>query len=173
MFSPYGISIDFKVTVINVPWAVFLPIFISMAYGMRAALITGLFGGAYYPFLLWHNNGWANVLNFAILLILYLSVGWAYKSKVEEKHRIFYKRFLYTLVAYFVLMTISYRFLFNVVLSLNPSFWSPEATTTLPVSLLINFILKDIINFTFLIVLSDSLLRISSVRQFLNLDSPS
>lgn len=169
LFSPYGITIDFKVTYIDVPWAVFLPIFISMAYGVRAAIITGLFGGAYYPFLLWQNNGWANVPNFLLLMILFVSVGWAYKSRVFETPKIFFRRFLITLGAFFVLMFILYRILFNLILSLNPPFWNPDASTRFPVSLLMSFILKDIINFSFLIILSDAFLRISLIRKFLNL----
>ncbi len=172
LFSPYGITIDFKVTYIDIPWAVFLPIFISMAFGVRAALITGLFGGAYYPFLLWQNNGWANVLNFLLLIFLFVSVGWAYKSRVYEVPKIFFKRFLITLSLFFIIMSISYRFLFNVMLSLNPPFWTSDTITKFPVSLLISFIFKDIINFIFLIILSDTLLRISSIRKFLCLINP-
>ncbi|MCK9281040.1 MAG: ATP-binding protein [Melioribacteraceae bacterium] len=172
LFSPYGITIDFQVTYIDVPWAVLLPIFISMAYGVRAAFITGFFGGAFYPFLLWTNNGWANVLNSLLLLLLFVLVGWAYRSKIYEVPRIFFSRFIITLILFFVVMSFSYRYLFNFMLSFNPPFWNSVAVTKFPVSLLTSFILKDIINFSFLIILVDAFLRISSVRAFLGLLNP-
>ena len=50
IFSKYSIPLKTSGIEINVPWSVIFPFIISLAYGKKYALISGLAGGALYPF---------------------------------------------------------------------------------------------------------------------------
>jgi hypothetical protein len=73
--SPYGLAANIGEIRVDIPWALFLPILASMAYGWRYGLVAGLAGGAYFPFLLWTNNGYANLLTTLTYLFIYALMG--------------------------------------------------------------------------------------------------
>ena len=75
LLSPYGLAANLGEIRIDIPWALFLPILASMAYGWRYGLVAGLAGGAFFPFLLWANNGYANLLTAMTYLSIYSLMG--------------------------------------------------------------------------------------------------
>lgn len=50
---------------ISLHWGFVPPLIIAIAYGPKYGLISGILGlGAFFPFLLWPENGYANLLAF-------------------------------------------------------------------------------------------------------------
>ena len=75
LLSPYGINANFGEVTIDIPWSILLPIIIAMAFGWRYGLVAGFSGGAMFPFMLWANDGWANVGTSFVYLLLYALIA--------------------------------------------------------------------------------------------------
>ena len=75
ILSPYSKSYLIGDTVINIPWVLIFPVIITLAYGYKEGLLAALSGGALFPFILWEENGWANIINSLNLFLLILFLG--------------------------------------------------------------------------------------------------
>lgn len=164
--SQYGIKANLGEIQINIPWALIFPVCISMAWGWRYGLLSALFGGALYPFLLWECNGYANITNSVLLGLFIWVVGFGFKKlKVQKSYISRWRSWLYVLV-FLAVMGLLYYYLFNFLLSFNPPFWTQIAVTHIPQNVLIGFVIKDAVNFIFLIFLAEALLSLPPVRKF-------
>jgi PAS domain S-box-containing protein len=170
LLSAHDISYVVSETQINIPWSLILPITISLAYGRKAALLTALSGGALYPFYLWPEDGYTNLMTFLLITILYILLGYytdIKKTKISKRK--LYLNSIIIIFFYIVLFLISYLFLFNVLLNFNPPFWVDKTLTNLPFNLLSTFAVKDLINYALIIQFSETLIRIPFVRRILGL----
>jgi PAS domain S-box-containing protein len=169
VLSPYGINVKMGDVVISYPWTIVLPIFTSMAFGWRYGLIASIAGAAWFPFLLWPDNGWANILTAIIYLITFTFVGVSDpKTEKTLDHRISAKKF--TVIFFSCLMLLfGYLFVFNPLLSLNPAFWTNKTLLHLDKSLLLIFFIKDAINLFISFIISETLLRQPFLRRLLGL----
>ena len=79
--SPYGMAITLGDVKIDVCWALIFPVMAAFAYGPWFGILSGISGGALFPFLVWFNNGLANVYNFIIYIFLFIVLGLLYKEK--------------------------------------------------------------------------------------------
>lgn len=169
MLSPFGITAILGEIRIDIPWALFLPILISMAYGWRFALLTGLAGGALFPFLLWANNGWSNLSTTAVYLFFYALLGIAYdKSYFRKLRKIPFRAFI-VIGLTIILFYFYYIHLFNLVLQLNPAFWAENTINSLPITVLYGILLKNIVNIILLTIISGTLIRLPLARKVLGL----
>ena len=171
LFSPYSFSITIGEVLISMPWSITFPILIAMAYGAKFGFIAGVSGSAFYPFLLWTNNGYPNVMNFVILLGLFTSIGIISYSKTDDKYSEILPKLFLILAVNIVSMWILYHFLFIPLLSLNPPFWEANSIRSINYHLLTTFAIKDSVNFVLIALLAETLLRLPLVRQFLGLPS--
>ena len=100
LLSVYNISYIVGDIEINIVWSLIFPISISIAYGTKEGVISALSGGALYPFLLWPENGWANVVISISLLLLFILPGYIYKNKIAKSRelRFYYRAILATIL---------------------------------------------------------------------------
>ncbi len=171
-FSKFGIAITIGNISIDVPWSIVFALIAALSYGPLFGFISALFGGALYPFLLWGNNGWANILNFILLTLFFIGIGSVNKIEIVKGKYTLYKRLIIVLFFFLIIMSFSYRYLFNWFLQFNPSFWSKNSINSIDVEILDLFILKDAVNFVILTIISEIFLCIPNVRKLLGLDVP-
>ncbi len=171
--SPYGIVFLLGTIKIDIPWSLIFPIFITLSFGWRYGLLTGLSGAAFFPFFLWGDNGWANATTSILYLIFFTLLGLATDKRTNSKvvPHVFLRMAL-ALAAYITLNGLYDFFLFNRMLSINPSFWSPDAIHHLPQEILNGFLLKDSINVIALTLSADTLLRLPFVRKLIGMKVP-
>ena len=169
-FSQFGIKVFIGITRIDIPWSIIFPLLSSIAFGPRYGLISGLAGGAFFPFLLWSNNGWANVLTFTLIFIFYFLIGLINSNKIWRNNFSAILRLSILLGSFIILFSASFLLLFNPLLSLNPPFWTSIYITSIGNDLLVSFIIKDSINFILLSISAETFLRLPFLRAFLNLE---
>jgi len=170
VFSPFGFNTQIGSTTISVPWALIFPIIVSLSYGWKSGLIAGLSGGALFPFLLWPNNGYANLITFSLFLSLYSILGLVIQKQYIFKKQTYYYQLIIFLIIFSVVLGLSYRYLFNILLFNNPPFWESNTINQIDTELLIFFSIKDIINIIFLVLISDLSLSLPSIRRLVGLD---
>ncbi|MBC7487470.1 MAG: PAS domain S-box protein [Cytophagaceae bacterium] len=170
--SPYGIEFMLGSIQIDLPWSLLFPIFISMAFGWQYGLLTGLSGGAFFPFLLWEQDGWANVSTSILYLTFFVLLGIAADDRYNKKTTIALLRLACALGIYISFNYVYDYFVFNRMLSLNPSFWSSHAITNLSQEILNGLVFKDSINVIALTLAADTLLRLPFVRKLIGMQVP-
>ena len=171
--SVYGIEVNLEKVYINLPWSLIFPIIVSMAWGWQWGLVAGVSGGAFYPFLLWTYTGYGNLLDVTIIFGLLITVSF-WKNIGNEnstlKQRIFFWiRFFLFLVA----MTLGYRFLFNPLLAMNPPFWVDNTVVAFSKYALRSIMVKEVVNFVFVVLTAIVLLKLPVVRKFFRLPESS
>lgn len=168
--SKYHISLQGTGFEIDIPWTLIFPLVIALAYGFRYALLAGMFGGAIYPFYLWPSNGWGNVLSFFYIMVLFGLIGiYAdYRDKKSRKYSLFFMKLLFAIL-YSLFLYICLVFVYNYFLSMNPAFWYSESVNSFSSLVLHQFFVKDIINFSLLVVFCDALANMVHTRQLLGL----
>ncbi|PKL86985.1 MAG: hypothetical protein CVV23_17695, partial [Ignavibacteriae bacterium HGW-Ignavibacteriae-2] len=169
-FSQFGLKVFIGITRIDIPWSIIFPLLSSIAFGPRYGLISGLAGGAFFPFLLWSNNGWANVLTFTLIFIFYFLIGLINSNKIWRNNFSAILRLSILLGSFIILFSASFLLFFNPLLSLNPPFWTSIYITSIGNDLLVSFIIKDSINFILLSISAETFLRLPFLRAFLKLE---
>jgi PAS domain S-box-containing protein len=170
--SPYGIEFMLGNIRIDLPWSLLFPIFLAMAFGWRYGLLTGLSGGAFFPFLLWGEDGWANVSTSILYLAFFALLGIATDKSDNKKTMPTPLRLAAAIGIYIAFNYIYDYFVFNRMLSLNPAFWKPDAIRYLPQEILNGFVFKDSINVIGLTLAADTLLRVPSLRKLIGMQVP-
>ena len=169
MLSGYGITIHIDAIRIHMVWSVVFPILIAIAYGSKYGIIAGLSGAALFPFLLWANNGYANILNFTILMMLYFFSGKLNLTNIRHNYFDVMVRILSFIVVFTIALALLYLFVFNQLLALNPPFWYQSTIIELDREILVNFLIKDLFNYLFALMTAELLLHFNNVRKFLGL----
>ena len=169
VFSHFGISVDVGLVTITLPWALLFSIVAAFALGPRYALIIAFSGGALYPFLIWPSNGYANIANTLLLVILIVMIGASGFYKSYRQSTEIFKKVVTIYVTYVVLISISYLIIFNHLLKFNPPFWTTKTLTWLPQGILTSFVIKDAVNVLFLMITSSICIALPSVRKLLGL----
>ena len=168
--SKYSISIETAQAEIGIPWSLVFPFVISLAYGTKYGIWAGLTGGSIYPFYLFPENGWANVLSvFYLLLLIILSGVYSDSRKNENRKISLHLLLLLFTLTYVIVSYISLRYLYRVFLGFNPAFWVSNSIQSFPKNVLVQFFVKDLINFSLLIIFSDTLLKVAFIRKLLGL----
>jgi PAS domain S-box-containing protein len=167
--SLFSISVHSETIRINIVWSVLFPIIVAMAYNFRYGLLAGLTGGAWFPFLIWAYNGYANLLNFLLLLLLYVVAGKIKPSGINYSYRAFLSRLGIGILILVPAFTLGYIVLFNKLMLFNPPFWVSQTTNHFGNRILLGFLIKDIINYTFLILLAEVMLHLPIIRNIFSL----
>ena len=154
---------------ISINWFDFLPLLAGMAFGGRYGLIACTIGlGAFYPFIIWSDNGWACLVT--ALLLIYWSTANGYLKRARETRPAFwnYPHIVYPVsVLVFNLLTF---FLFPIAVSFNPPFWNPKAELSMSASFLNGIFIKGNIVLYVLIIFVDILLKLPIIRRLLGLE---
>ena len=169
LFAPYGVTAILGEITIDIPWSLVLPLLAAMAYGWQFGAVAGLSGGALFPFLLWANNGWANLFTALAFLFTYILSGLLHDTSYFKKIQKLPFRILFVILASVVLVSYYHIFQFNTALAFNPPFWIQDTIQKLPSEILYSFAIKDSINIILLIIVSESLLKLPFICRLLGL----
>jgi PAS domain S-box-containing protein len=171
LFAPYGITSMMGDVMIDIPWSLLFPILVAMAFGWYYGVIAGVAGGALFPFLLWANNGWANLITSIIFVCIYILSGLLYDRSYFKKIKKLPFRILVIIIPSILLVSYYYIFQFNTILAFNPPFWKQDTIQKLPIDTLYSFAIKDSVNIIILILVSESLLKLPLICKMLGLPS--
>jgi PAS domain S-box-containing protein len=162
---PFNIP-PFSITIL---WSYSLPLLAGMAYGGRYGFMAGVVGlGAMFPFFLWKENGWGNVVSAILYLCWFILHGhfaslnkskpaaWNYPLVIQLPFAVFYAA--------------STLLLYPIAFAHNPPFWAPGAETFIPDAILSSIITKATVLMFLMVMLNVSLLKIPLVRNLLGLD---
>lgn len=164
--SPFSISFFNDNLNITLVWSLVFPIFFAMAYGTRAGFWGGL-GGTIHYFILFPKNGVSNYANALVFLFVITVIG--YISEKRKTNAISITRaFLYAFLVISVYF-LYYLFAFDYLLSFNARFPGLEAVSTIERTTALKIILKSLLNFGFIILFCESLLRINEIRRLTGL----
>jgi PAS domain S-box-containing protein len=170
--SPFSVHYQIGKVSIDMPWSLVFPIILSLAYGRKAAIVSALSGAAFYQFLLWPNNGYANIINFIIFTTFYFTVGYLseYAKQNRKSKQILIRTAVFSL-GYATIFYLTFRYLFNIFLDFNPPFWAKYCINQMSVSVLHSIIAKTLINYVLIILFSDTLLKLPEVRKLFRLNT--
>lgn len=170
--APYGIQFRFDEIYVHLPWFnVFIAI-IALAYGFKYTLVTLTFGGAWYPFYIWPDDGWANLLSSGVLFLF----GWLLSSVQKfNKNPIFrgsnYASLLFAISSFVLVHGLLQYHLQSLLHQFNPPFWNQNALTSLDKGMLKKFVVKNAITNLYVVLLAETILRINNVRSLFGLDT--
>ncbi len=174
LLSPLSVNFSIQQTRITLVWTIVFPLAVALAKGPRAGLVAGVTGGALYPFLLWPENGYANVLFVLLLFPLYVLVGsTAYHRRILGRRLPLYVRLAVVFTIYSVLTGIITYYVSNIVYALNTPYWPGRSIPSLGRKILLSISIKSFINQSLLIVLAESLLHLPAVRRLFHMHVPS
>jgi PAS domain S-box-containing protein len=154
---------------LTITWSYFLPLLAGMAYGPFYGLIAGTLGlGAFFPFLIYPNNGWACLVNSLPYLLWFPWHG--YFEDLRRKKPAFWNHPFFVYWPFAVFYILLMRIFFPIAFSFNPPFWNPQAELSMPVSILDGVITKGTLTMFLVVIFNVYLLKIPGVRKLLNLE---
>lgn len=163
-----SVSISLPPLSITVLWSYALPLLAGMAYGAKFGLVSGLVGlGAFFPFLLWPGNGWANVVTAGLYLLLYVWFG--YFADVRQQQASVWNHPLTVSLPFLGFYFAATLLLYPVALAANPPFWTANAITGLPPAVLVAITTKGTLLMGLIIVCDVALLKLPLARRLLGL----
>ncbi|HSZ72258.1 MAG TPA: ATP-binding protein [Cytophagaceae bacterium] len=172
LLAPFGILVHLGDIPVDIPWVQIFPILVAMSFGWRYALVTGLSGAAFFPFLLWPEDGWANITTCFVFLSMFILLGLAQENDCFKRITSQPLRVALALSIYIILNSVYTVFFFNVMLGLNPAFWKVGSLTYIPPDIVLGFAFKDCINVIVLTMTADTLLRLPLTRKMLGMPIP-
>ena len=153
---------------ISLVWAYMFPLLAAMAYGSRYGFYAGFLGlAAFYPFHLWPDNGWANVINTILFLAWLMWHGHA-SDKYSKQNKWFWHP-VHIQMQYAVVFCLVIIFSYPVLLSYNPPTWSPEAQTFMPMNIMVSILVKENIHFLLMVVFVQFVLITNQGQKILKL----
>lgn len=169
--SPFSKSYEIGNTVINIPWVLIFPILITLAYGYKEGLLAALFGGALFPFILWEENGWANIINSLNIIVLLLVIGFIFNNILKEKEKRKVISVVVIIISYLLFYSFIYLIAFEFFLKLNPPFWTDNTVNSYPNHVIISIYIKNLINYSLIIIFSEALLKLPPFRRLFGLNT--
>jgi len=167
--SRYSLSFNNPPFLITITWSYFLPLLAGMAYGPIYGLIAGTVGlDAFFPFLLYPNNGWACLVNSIPFVIWFPWYG--YSEQLRRLKPTFWNHPFFVHLPFAVFFVLFMRLFFPVAFSLNPPFWNPQAELSMPIPILESVITKGIIVMYLAVIFDICLLKIPHVRKLFDLE---
>ena len=166
-----SVSVSLPPLSITILWSYALPLLASMAYGAKYGLVSGLVGlGAFFPFLLWPGNGWANVVTTGLFLLLFAWFG--YFAEARQRQATVWNYPLTVAVPFLGFYFATTLLLYPIALSFNPPFWAATAITALPATVLVAITTKGALLLGLIIVCDVGLLKVPLIRHLLGLPVP-
>ncbi len=159
---------DFTVTIV---WSFIFPLLVALAYGWKYGLISGTLGlGAAHSFLLWPNNGYANIIDFINMTIWFIFHG--FFAQIRAKKQSFWNNPLVVYFYFALFYALSTRLLFPIAFSFNPpSIWFIKVQLSIPIDILNRIILKSVITMFFALIFAVTLFKMNSVKKLFGLKS--
>lgn len=171
LLSPYGISTNIGGVQIDIPWSLVIPMTSSLAFGWRYGLISSLMGAALFPFLLWPDNGYANIGNLVMYSVIICNMGLVNKLEFINFESSLVRRLIFTIAFSSIAIFIQLKLIFNPLLAINPPFWTSHTINIIPEEVINSILFKEIINLIFLTIIAETSLKVPFIRRILGLTS--
>ncbi len=154
---------------LTITWSYCFPLLAGMIYGPLYGLIAGTLGlGAFFPFVLFPNNGWACLTNSLPLLVWYVWYG--YFAERRSAKPSFWNHPLFLHWPFAVFYVLFMRISFPIAFSLNPPFWNPQAELAMPIPVLESVITKGLVVMYLVVIFNVCILKIPAVRKILGVE---
>lgn len=156
---------DFSISIV---WSTFLPLMAAMAYGEKFGLAAGVLGlGAFFPFFIWTNNGWACLTSFIGYLQFFVWHGYFAVRRAKFSGPWFDPLIIQlpSVLFYGAIVYLLYPLCF----SYNPPFWAPDAQISMPPQTVSGIALKSPLIMCMVTLFSAFVLIIPEVRLLLGL----
>jgi PAS domain S-box-containing protein len=153
---------------LSMVWSSVFPLMAAMAYGSKFGLLAGTVGlGAFFPFHLWPNNGWANFSTVFGYLQFFAWHGYfaVRRSKFSGP---WFDPLIIQLPSVFFYGVLIY-FLYPPCFSFNPPFWAPDAQPFMPPNIISGIALKSPLIMCMATIFSAFVLIIPEIRLLLGL----
>ncbi|MDY0201355.1 MAG: ATP-binding protein [Tenuifilaceae bacterium] len=157
------LSIEFKIetTTITLTWSVIFPIIVSLAYGMRGAIVSAIFGAMWIPIILWPENGWGLIPNIIAYGLFYLLIGFNSENSNNNGSRL--RKTVFSTIIFVLLYLFLYLFVFRWILNYTGEHISYKTVLTI--------LTKNVIIFIIVLIFGESLLRTNNLRKLLQLET--
>ena len=157
------LSIEFKIetTTITLTWSVIFPIVVSLAYGMRGAIVSAIFGAMWIPIILWPENGWGLIPNIIAYGLFYLLIGFNSENSNNNGSRL--RKTVFSTIIFVLLYLFLYLFVFRWILNYTGEHISYKTVLTI--------LTKNVIIFIIVLIFGESLLRTNNLRKLLQLET--
>ncbi len=169
VLSPLGISTKIGNIPIDIPWSLLLPMILSIGFGWRYAIICSLSGAALSPFLLWPEDGYANIGNALMYTAIFYNVGLLYHPKATKIESSLVRRLIYSIAISSITILIQEKLFLNLLLKLNPAFWTSQTINIFPQEVINSILFKDVITIIFLTIIAETSLKVPIIRKLLGL----
>lgn len=157
------LSIEFKIesTTITLTWSVIFPIIVSLAYGMRGAIVSSIFGAMWIPVVLWPENGWGLIPNIIAYGLFYLLIGFNAKNFYNGSSKL--RKAVFSTLIFVLLYLFLYLFVFKWILNYTGEYISYKTVLVI--------LTKNVVIFIVVFVFGESLLRTNPLRKLLQLQT--
>lgn len=156
------LSIEFKIesTTITLTWSVVFPIIVSLAYGMRGAVVSGIFGGIWIPVILWPENEWGLIPNIIAYGLFYLLIGFNGENSNNENSKL--RKAVFSTLIFVLLYLFLYLIVFRWILNYTGEYISYKTVLVI--------LTKNVIIFIITLIFGESLIRTNPLRKLLQLE---
>lgn len=169
VLSPVGISTQIGNIPIDIPWSLLFPMILSIAFGWRYAGICAISGAALFPFLLWPEDGYANLGNVLMYTAIFCNIGLLYHPKAIKIESSLVKRLIYSIALSAITIFIQAKILLNLLLTINPAFWTSQTINIFPQDVINTILFKDVTTIIFLTIIAETSLKVPIIRKLLGL----
>ena len=153
---------------VDIHWSFVFPMLPALAYGPVYAVMAAVAGlGAFSPFLLWFNNGWANLLTAS------LYTGWWVFHGTLQELRDLERRWWSHPIAAGLVYSLLYGLItlagFPLLMGINPPPWNPHAALSMPLAIVKGIAIKGSLIMFSMFLISITLMRVPFVRKLFRL----
>ncbi|MDP4146690.1 MAG: PAS domain S-box protein [Bacillota bacterium] len=149
---------------IDFVWSMLLPMLITFAWGSKYGILSLIAGfGAFHPFYLWINNGWACFIPFIINIIWMVIHGYACAKRINTSRYIYN---IFTMELLCILLYIPlYLVVFPTLVKFNSSFLYKDVITSINTNNLRMLLIIRIIADFFILIACDTLLLLPTIKR--------
>ncbi len=156
---------------ISITWCHIFPLMVAMAYGPRYGLLAGTAGlVAFYPFVAYPRNGWANIFVAIFMVFFYLWHG--YCAMARRRQSVWWNQPLLAQIPYAIAYGAGTVLLYPLMFSFNPPFWSPAAPSQMPGKVITSIALKSTLTMYGCVLTATFLLMMPAAKRLLSMPSP-
>ena len=155
---------------VNLLWGLLFPLLISLVWGWRYGLLSALFGGCQSMWWLWSSDGYGLFYSVPIYTLWIVWHGYWQEKLIDAKE--WYKNKYIMEIVFRIFSAVGFYTIFRFLVSLNPPIWNQEILNNeVPLLWVNSVVIKHVVTAYILLLISDILLNIKSIRKFFKLNN--